>query len=1742
MSKRMRRFGNAALIISGLLASSGAVAAWIAASSPKLSTAERAEWKGPRLVDGPTTIHLSNGATIRYRPRTFLQKAAKFVGLASDPPTADDISPCMGEGSFFDCGLTSSGVMAATDGTLGFTIRLDGETATYLARWTSSATSLIESFYLNDSRCPSGWYLQTGGPLAGDELCWSPGYIDVWWTYPAYKPGYYTFNRSASGVTMPSVPGEVKPTTLKIESGNNQQTLTNRLAQAPLVIGLYNFRNEKVSFPIASWRDQRNPMRFTISGPNRASGQKVEADNPEPDNSGNVYARMTSGSKTGTYYIDAKSDDSNNLDPDAVLNALSRIDPDDNTDDEEDNGETCDAVGDPITIGTGNSFQKETDFQSPEPSILEFTRFYNSRGSRSTLMRNYWTSNFDIRVISSGSGAKVRRGDGRVEPFILLAGVYQNSRPYFHGNLERDGLGWKYTTTGNTVERYDSTGNWTSITDGRGRSLTATYSSGRLTNVTSNLGDSLTFTYNAYSQIATVKDGTGRTWTYTYDGYSNLTQVLDPDGVYHTYEYASPHDFTSLTGISVGRNATPHAFDRVANWEYDDQLRVTSNYFTDYFGSFLKYRRFDMTYDGIGGHVVTDGNGSVTSYRTNLVNGKPFLEEAIGPGFTTCGQPDSSIIRDANQNILSSTRFGRLYEYSGYDSKGQYQFATESAGTPLARVREYDYDPRFVDKPTLIKEPSVASGQVKTTTIAYNGSGMVDTTTINGFRPDGTPVSRVKRFAYGGPLGQLSQIMGGPEGTLNFTYGANNRLSRVVDGEGVVLRDSITYTTSGQVLSETRPNGVSLTYTYYPGSDLLKSVTETAGTLTRTTTWTYNDRRWVASIAITYNGLASYIVNFTYNSAGDIRLIDIPGEGSRRFTFDAAGNPVKEELVGSTGVARTINRVFDAYNRVKSVVEPYSTQSADIWPDGTVFSRTDGNSNETAFNYDDLKRLTKAIQPGAMETEFAYDAGDNVTSIMAANGTMTNQVFDDLGNKIREVSSDTGTTIYAHDNAGRVTSATDAMGQITLYGYDNAGNLTGIDRAGSDDDASYVYGGCLNGVGRLCQAIRGSQFINYEYDSLGRVTKQITNAGAVGFAYDGRDNITAITYPSGRKAVYALNAAGVVTGIDVVDSGSTYALIRDIKHLPFGPAYQWQYSNGVTETRQFDTQYRPISFNSGTKSSVTYPSYDGNSNVLQRVVNGEQQGFTYNPLNQLATASGLFGSQVYAYDGIANRTSRTLDGSQTSLYSYLGGSNRLISDTNWTYGRDANGNTTRRVNGNGQGVDFLYSAGNRILAITDAQNPSTVIASYEYDAFERRTVKHTTQEQRQFTYGLDGLLLSESTGAGQILEEYVYLDGSPVALLGVPQGGAGGGVDQTVDNVAAFGTCRKKNTSAAVNSSYIECPTTTTGSTTLSWGWNAPVAGDYEVQVRWAWTSTNQCYALKGTDERCAGNGVAAGAWLSLGSIHYSQGEQDPRMLEWRNNSNTGQTAMRMDAIRLILVRRDLQDREYKFVHTDALGTPIRVTDKSAIVVWEASYDPYGLATVDSDPDGNGLATAMNVRFPGQYFDVEIGLHFNWHRTYDPGTGRYMEADPIGLLGGINRYAYAGANPVGNYDPDGRVVLPALLIIGGCAWGVYSGYDALDDYNDAVRNMRLRREEERKAAQESGESCPAEGDGSSVLKSERFQDGFGQVRAGLSEIGPKGFGTLAVGPALVAAGAKSARGGVVGIACAGLGAYIRGVD
>ncbi len=101
------------------------------------------------------------------------------------------------------------------------------------------------------------------------------------------------------------------------------------------------------------------------------------------------------------------------------------------------------------------------------------------------------------------------------------------------------------------------------------------------------------------------------------------------------------------------------------------------------------------------------------------------------------------------------------------------------------------------------------------------------------------------------------------------------------------------------------------------------------------------------------------------------------------------------------------------------------------------------------------------------------------------------------------------------------------------------------------------------------------------------------------------------------------------------------------------------------------------------------------------------------------------------------------------------------------------------------------------------------------------------------------------------------------------------------------------------------------------------------------------------------------------------------------------------------------------YVHNDHLGRAERITNQSKATVWRANNNDFDRTVAQNSIGG------YNLGFPGQYWDQETGLYYNYFRDYDPKTGRYIQSDPIGLAAGVNTYAYVGANPINWFDPLG---------------------------------------------------------------------------------------------------------------------------
>ena len=144
----------------------------------------------------------------------------------------------------------------------------------------------------------------------------------------------------------------------------------------------------------------------------------------------------------------------------------------------------------------------------------------------------------------------------------------------------------------------------------------------------------------------------------------------------------------------------------------------------------------------------------------------------------------------------------------------------------------------------------------------------------------------------------------------------------------------------------------------------------------------------------------------------------------------------------------------------------------------------------------------------------------------------------------------------------------------------------------------------------------------------------------------------------------------------------------------------------------------------------------------------------------------------------------------------------------------------------------------------------------------------------------------------------------------------------------------------------------------------------------------------------------------------------DQLMVEFDGQGNPLRTYVWADDHPVAIIVHGTPERVI-YLETDHLNTPIAARDEQAKLIWKWESDAFGSTLPNEDPDKDGVKTTINLRFPGQFYDKESGFHYNHHRYYDPQTGRYLSSDLIGLVGGINLYAYVEGNPLSYTDPLG---------------------------------------------------------------------------------------------------------------------------
>jgi RHS repeat-associated protein len=530
---------------------------------------------------------------------------------------------------------------------------------------------------------------------------------------------------------------------------------------------------------------------------------------------------------------------------------------------------------------------------------------------------------------------------------------------------------------------------------------------------------------------------------------------------------------------------------------------------------------------------------------------------------------------------------------------------------------------------------------------------------------------------------------------------------------------------------------------------------------------------------------------------------------------------------------------------------------------------------------------------------------------------------------------------------------------------------------------AYVY----DGFGDLIQESNPNTGTTvYHYDSTGNRIERVAATGAVtNYTYDALDRVLTSTFPSdsAENVTYTYDQSGHGAGIGRLTSMSDAAgtLSRSYDQL----------GNLLTDARTAGTVNLTTTYTydaANRIASITYPSgavvsYTRDTMGHVSSVSAQPSGGTSTPVVS-SVAYKPFGPYSGLTYGNAVAETRGFD-----------------QDYRLTGIADAGTATL-------QNLSYAYYATNNVQAITDAVN-SANSQTFSYDNLQRLSGAAGGYGSLAYTYDNDGNRLSQTHGIETT--SYGYGTGSDLlATLSV------GGVQTQAIGYTADGRI-----------------------SSLSPGIQAP-GGQYITSL-----SYNQDARLSAVN--AAGGALASYTYDGFGqrmikTVSGSYGEiyqygQNGMVQEATSVSGVTQADYIYLDGRPIATLNPSTGALY-FLHDDMLGTPQLATNNSQSVAWQATYQPFGQASV------SGTVT-QKLRFPGQYFDLESGWNHNGFRNYLPDLGRYMEPDPLGMQGSgslynpatgrfiskdpagfggsaTNLYAYAGDSPTNFADPLGLYI------------------------------------------------------------------------------------------------------------------------
>ncbi|MBB2488057.1 RHS domain-containing protein, partial [Mitsuaria sp. WAJ17] len=743
----------------------------------------------------------------------------------------------------------------------------------------------------------------------------------------------------------------------------------------------------------------------------------------------------------------------------------------------------------------------------------------------------------------------------------------------------------------------------------------------------------------------------------------------------------------------------------------------------------------------------------------------------------------------------------------------------------------------------------------------------------------------------------------------------------------------------------------------------------------------------------------------TVYDAADRPLMDINAVGGvRQQRYNGLGLPVL--VSDADGVGQ--QTIYDNFGRVNKKIDGF------------------GNAKEYSFDLPDgsfgsLDSPTE-IKTASLTQKYRFDADERLSSQQLLDTTASGGAarvqslsYDLAGRVIARTGGYGKVEKFAYNAFGKRTESADRLGGKTLIRYDARGNVIDVENA-----KGAHYGFEYDKADRLVKEVKPlGQTTRYEYDAGGNLLRKTDPLGRLQkYSYDAQNRLTEVQYlgadsslwqkatfqwqdtllvaweswdylrPEGQQqssATLSYDEEGRKTGETVSlpnPAGARYSM-----------SYQYGYSAASRKTK--------IVWPDGTELQYGYAAHGGLERVSIPGTGSLSVGEYQEGVATLWQLPGG-GTRTLQIDGLRQLRGQTVKSptQQTSLQ--LQNSFGLESELQRRQRTDTLDGATSTDD-----LTAVHDDDQRLTEVTRKGSFSNETEHFVLDALGNRTAHSRTSGD--WTYDANDRLLQQGSGPSAI--RYTYDD--------------------------------------AGNMVRRESP-----GRTLDFGYDAENRLIWVRQVDGAWVAR---YGYDPLGRRLWKEQYRDGAGLPLAQAkrsYYLYADEgllaeahQVIALDAEGQVTTSaapvlhtQYGPQPDApfTTALLLAKTLDSnaqQQLAFLHNDHLGAPLQATNSKGQLLWAAVYEPFGQATIVSHtPSAEWPVVEINLRLPGQYWDEETGLHYNFRRIYSTVAGRYIQNDPIGLMGGINEYAYVSGKPFSHFDPTGLSALGDAGEIIGC-WG-----------------------------------------------------------------------------------------------------------